>query len=88
MKSVGIREMLIGGLLALWGATAAAQELVHFRSLEPSAPLLDGYLFRPAGVGRHPALVFLHGCGGLISRSTGRINPTGRRASMATATSS
>jgi dienelactone hydrolase len=66
--------MLIGGLLTLWSATAAAQELVHFRSLEPSAPLLDGYLFRPAGVGRHPALVFLHGCGGLISRSTERIN--------------
>jgi dienelactone hydrolase len=74
MKSIGLREMLIGGILALWSAAAAAQQLVHFPSLEPSAPMLDGYLFRPAGEGRHPALIFLHGCGGLISRATGRIN--------------
>jgi dienelactone hydrolase len=31
-------------------------------------------MFRPNGGGRHPALVFLHGCGGLISRTTGKIN--------------
>src|SRR5579872_1836806 len=60
--------------LAFWScAVAAQQQPVHFPSLDPAAPVLDGYLFRPAGDGRHPALVFLHGCGGLIGHA-GRIN--------------
>ena len=67
-------RMLAIVLFALSSAAALAQQLVHFPSLEPSAPMLDGYLFRPPGEGRHPALVFLHGCGGLISRASGRIN--------------
>lgn len=52
---------------------AAAQEAVHFPSLDgkDGAPptQLDGYLFRPtrSGPGRTPAVVFLHGCGGLLS---------------------
>lgn len=45
---------------------------MQFASLDATvtrpATLLDGYLFRPAGEGPHPALVFLHGCGGLLSR--------------------
>ena len=65
--------LLACGLLASWSAGAAAQQVVHFPSLD-GATTLDGYLFRPSDTGRHPALVFLHGCGGLISRSTGRIN--------------
>src|SRR5215470_19767097 len=28
--------------------------------------MLDGYLSRPTGEGQHPAVVFLHGCGGLL----------------------
>jgi dienelactone hydrolase len=53
-------------------ASASAQEAVHFPSLDgTSGPptQLDGYLFRPtrAGAGPAPAVVFLHGCGGLIS---------------------
>jgi dienelactone hydrolase len=74
MKFSGIRGIVASGMLVLWSAAAAAQEVVHFPSLEPSAPMLDGYLFRPAGERRYPALVFLHGCGGLIGRATGRIN--------------
>ena len=56
-------------LIVCWTA-AAAQERVQFPSLGgdngPSrAPtLLDGYLFRPAGGDRRPAVVFLHACGG------------------------
>src|ERR1700750_2959310 len=38
--------------------------------------MLDGYVFRPPGSGKHPALVFLHGCDGLFDRATGLI---GRR---------
>jgi len=51
--------------------TASAQELVHFPSFEDNGPgrpstVLDGYLSRPAGEGQHPAIIFLHGCGGLL----------------------
>jgi dienelactone hydrolase len=35
--------------------------------------MLDGYLFRPSNTEKHPAVVFLHGCGGLFSRTTGLI---------------
>jgi dienelactone hydrolase len=54
---------------------------VQFPSLDDNgvgrpATTLEGYLFRPAGEGRHPALVFLHGCDGLFNRTTGLL---GRR---------
>ena len=63
-------------LLALFAAGmaaggAVAQEKVQFASLDGkdgAAPTqLDGYLFRPTKPGPYPAVVFLHGCGGLIS---------------------
>jgi dienelactone hydrolase len=38
--------------------------------------MLDGYMFRSPESGKHPALVFLHGCDGLFNRTTGLI---GRR---------
>jgi dienelactone hydrolase len=47
---------------------------VHFPSLD-GAIQLDGYLYRPAGEGRRPAVVGLHGCGGMFSRATGAIAP-------------
>jgi dienelactone hydrolase len=56
-----------------FGTSAAAQETVHFPSLDgtngAAATRLDGYLFRPTRPGPNPApaVVFLHGCGGLIS---------------------
>ncbi|MDM0040008.1 dienelactone hydrolase family protein [Variovorax sp. J22G21] len=55
--------------------SAAAGQLVHFTSLDGSATQLDGYLFRAKSNGqdRQPAIVFLHGCGGLLGR-TGAIN--------------
>src|SRR5476649_784798 len=63
----------LGLLTSCFCGVAAAQEAVHFPSLDGAngaAPTrLDGYLFRPtrAGPGPAPAVVFLHGCGGLIS---------------------
>jgi dienelactone hydrolase len=58
------------------GACAEAQEKVRFAALDGkdgAVPTqLDGYLYRPTGLGLHPALVFMHGCGGLVSR--GAIN--------------
>jgi dienelactone hydrolase len=53
---------------------APVQELVHFPSFEDSGPgrsstVLNGYLSRPTGEGQHPAVIFLHGCGGLLMGS-------------------
>lgn len=76
-----LKRSLAAAIFLLWCATGAAQELVHFPSLEDNGPghpstTLDGYIFRPPSSGRHPALVFLHGCDGLFNRTTGVI---GRR---------
>lgn len=61
---------LLMSLLMLSPAVARADEIVHFPSLDTAAPTqLDGHLFRAAGDGRHPAIVFLHGCNGLLDRS-------------------
>ena len=77
MKRPGIFVAAIVAL-AFAGAAAPAQEVVHFASLDDNGPgqpstVLDGYLFRPAGEGRHPAIVGLHGCSGMFSRATGQI---------------
>jgi dienelactone hydrolase len=66
-------------LLALLAATSAAtaQDKVSFASFDGkdgAAPTqLDGYLFRPPKPGPSPAVVFLHGCGGLISNLSHKI---------------
>ena len=75
---IGFGRVFSAGILLLWWAAAAAQERVQFPSLGENGPsraptILDGYLFRPAGGDRRPAVVFLHGCGGLFSRTTGLI---------------
>jgi dienelactone hydrolase len=56
---------------ALAAAPAAAQELVHFRSLDAGHTLLDGYLYRPQGAGPYPAIIGLHGCSGMMMRNGG-----------------
>src|SRR5258708_1251926 len=57
--------------------SAAAQQKVQFPALDGSdgaaATEPSGYLFRPNGPGPHPAIVFMHGCGGLFSRTTNAI---------------
>jgi dienelactone hydrolase len=73
-------RLLVAAGLLLWCGAAAAQDLVHFPSSDDNGPgqpatVLDGYLLRPAGDGRHPAVVFLHGCGGLFDRIGGRVEP-------------
>jgi len=60
--------------LFLWSMTVAAQELVHFPAFDDNGPgrsstVLNGYLSRPTGEGQHPAVIFLHGCGGLLMGS-------------------
>src|SRR5271169_1994921 len=73
-------RLIAVGVLLLWSTAAAAQELVHFPSFEDngsgrSSTALDGVLLRPTGEGRHPAVIFLHGCGGLFMRTSGAIEP-------------
>ena len=68
--------------LLLWPMTASAQEMVHFPSFEDNGPgrsstVLNGYLSRPTGEGQHPAVIFLHGCGGLfVGSMIGRLFST------------
>lgn len=61
--------------LLLLAGPATAQEVVRFASTDGDlrggvATGLTGYLYRPAGPGPHPAVVALHGCGGLFDRGT------------------
>jgi dienelactone hydrolase len=75
MRSLSVLLTLIATAAAI---SASAQEKIQFASLDgrnsAAHTLIDGYLFRPTGRGPYPALVFLHGCGGLLSPS-GSIAP-------------
>ncbi len=71
MKKIGILLNALTWLVL--GAAASAQDIVHFPSLYDNGPeqpgtMLDGYLFQPAGDGRHPAIVGMHGCSGMFTR--------------------
>ncbi|MBZ5710686.1 dienelactone hydrolase family protein [Nannocystis pusilla] len=46
---------------------AEPPEKVEFVSLDPAKTSLDGWLFKPEGEGPFPAVIALHGCGGLFS---------------------
>jgi dienelactone hydrolase len=59
--------------LCLLSTMAAAQEVVHFPSLDAGVTMLDGYLYRPPGGGPHPAIVGLHGCSGMFVRASGQM---------------
>jgi dienelactone hydrolase len=70
--------IIMCGCAAFGGVVA--QETVHFPSYwdndsDQPATTLDGYLFRPAGAGPHPAIVGLHGCSGMANRTTGAMLP-------------
>ena len=65
----GLMGLLLIGFSWACAQMAGAQELVHFPSLDAQSTQLDGYLYAAPGLGRHPALVFMHGCGGLLTKS-------------------
>jgi dienelactone hydrolase len=46
---------------------------VRFVALDQQATAIDGYLVRPPGGGPHPAVVLMHGCGGLLT-AAGRLS--------------
>jgi len=60
-------------LLAAAGCSKAILKPVRFPGAVPDAPPLAGLLSRPAGAGTFPALVLLHGCGGMYGKS-GRLS--------------
>jgi dienelactone hydrolase len=63
--------LLLFTLFAVACQSATAQEKIQLKSLDDKgsgATELDAYLFRPPNTsGAQPFVVFLHGCGGLIS---------------------
>ena len=68
-----MRLLLLGALLACVASPAAAQDRVTFPSLDADlaggrATTISAYLYRPPGAGPFPAVVGLHGCGGLLER--------------------
>jgi len=66
--ALGTLGLFVASLLpgpAARAADAPISAKVQFPSLDDGLKL-DGYLARPADGVRHPALVFLHGCGGLL----------------------
>jgi dienelactone hydrolase len=73
-----MRWLIVFFALTVPLAGAAAQEKVQFASLDGkdgAAPTqLDAYLFRPTNAtAPYPVIVFLHGCGGLVSGTSHRL---------------
>ena len=66
MGSFGAKRLAAAAFLAVTvcGASAEADELVRFASAGQGEPI-QGYLSRPKGAGRFPAVVLLHTCLGL-----------------------
>lgn len=72
-ESLTLKTLAIAMLAALFlgSGVAAAQEKVHFPSLNDNgtgqAPtMLDGYVFRAKAKTPRPAIVFMHGCWGMF----------------------
>jgi len=67
-----VRRLAITALFTLLLAACAAEtgSRVHFVNVTPEAPAtIDATLVRPHGAGPFPAVVQLHGCGGLEAQS-------------------
>jgi len=54
--------------------TAFAQKVSPIDFVSRDGMTIEGYLMRPLGKGRRPAIIALHGCGGPLSRKTGRLS--------------
>ena len=63
--------VVLAAACALAAGRAGAQEIMHFPSLDDQHTMLDGYLYRAPGEGRHPVVVGLHGCSGMFTRDHG-----------------
>jgi len=50
-------------------ARASDYQTVSFKSLQPDAPELSGLLLKPDGAGPFKAVIMLHGCSGMLTKS-------------------
>ena len=50
-------------------AQANERTVVHFKSFDAAETEIRGELFRPSGDRPHPAIVMMHGCSGLYTKS-------------------
>lgn len=64
-----IARMIGCWLLSATSALATEPEKVAFPSANTAATPLVGYLYRPVGTGPFPAVVAMHGCGGIFNRA-------------------
>ena len=58
-------RIILTAVFALWAASAAAQTGAPVSFSGDGGLTLTGVLYRPSGAGPFPAVVALHGCGGL-----------------------
>ncbi|AWN49266.1 dienelactone hydrolase family protein [Methylobacterium terrae] len=64
-----LAAVLLASTLPALACAAARAEPVAVTFPGPDGTMLDGRLYRPAGPGPFPAVVALHGCGGLFDRT-------------------
>lgn len=62
-------SLLLASPAAAAGYEAEWVEFPALKEFNGSPVQLSGLMFRPAGEGPHPAVVLLHGCGGMFTRS-------------------
>ena len=72
--AIVMRCVAVFGALVLGTGDGSAQSVstVHFPSADGT--MITGYLMRPAGAARRPAVVALHGCGGPLSSRSRRLS--------------
>lgn len=63
------RALHVAAGLALWLSLPAAAQEFERVSVQTSGAMLQAALYRPQGTGPFPAVVALHGCGGLWNKS-------------------
>ncbi|MDR3438324.1 dienelactone hydrolase family protein [Telmatospirillum sp.] len=71
LRTPPLSKYLLAATLVGWlagGRTAKALEDVSFPSLDAAATEVHGVLVKPVGPGPFPAVVGMHGCGGLFNR--------------------
>jgi dienelactone hydrolase len=70
-------SVLCGMLMALGPGEGQAQTMPELVRIAAEDTELSAALYRPSGPGPHPAVIALHGCGGLFN---GQMQPTARHA--------
>ena len=74
-------------ILLPWIGAAAAHDLTPVRFTNPFGTVITGYLLRPAAFAaakKYPAVIALHGCGGLL-RAKGMVHVGTNKAARAKA---